>query len=183
MAALAAVPRELFLPPSLRDLAYENRPLAIGWGQTCSQPEMLAAVLSAALPLRGRSALEAGAGCGYLAALLVAAGAGPVVAVELIASLAELARQNLARAGVEGVEVRCGDGRLGAPDRAPFGVVVVSAAAERIPPALLDQVADEGVLVAPVGGPDHQRLVRWRRSRGSWARADLGACRFVALQG
>ena len=167
----------------MRPYAYQNRPLAIGFGQTCSQPEMVAAMVAALPPLDGATVLEVGAGSGYMAAVLRAAGALAVVALELIPELAATARRNLNRAGVEGVEVRCQDGRRGAPDRAPFQAVVISAACLAVPEPLLGQVAVGGTLLAPVGGPEEQELVRLRRQGDQgWEREGLGPCRFVALR-
>mgnify|MGYP002400133813 CR=1 FL=1 len=177
------VPREAFLPPEQRDLAYEDRALAIGHGQTCSQPWMVAVVLQA-LDLRpGASVLEVGAGSGYLAAVLRAAGAGRVVAIELLPELAVQARRNLNQAGVTGVVVLVGDGRAGAPERGPFDAVVVSAATSRIPPALLSQVGAHGKLICPVTSGGSERLWCLQREDGDWSRRDLGECRFVPLLG
>ncbi|MHB1939358.1 MAG: protein-L-isoaspartate O-methyltransferase family protein [Candidatus Dormibacteria bacterium] len=181
-AALQRVPRELFLPVRERPLANQNRPLAIGWGQTCSQPEMVGVMVAALLPLSGARVLEVGAGSGYMAAVLRAAGASEVVTLELIPELAATARRNLSRAGVGRVEVRCQDGRRGAPDRAPFHAVVVSAAAGTVPAALLGQVAEGGTVLAPLGGPEEQELVLIRRrAGGEWQTEVLGSCRFVPL--
>jgi protein-L-isoaspartate(D-aspartate) O-methyltransferase len=179
---LRRVPRELFLPAREQPLAYQNRPLAIGWGQTCSQPEMVGVMVAALLPLSGARVLEVGAGSGYMAAVLRAAGASEVVTLELIPELAATARHNLSRAGVGKVEVRCQDGRRGAPDRAPFQAVVISAAAGTVPEALLAQVAQGGAFLAPLGGPEEQELVRLRLGGGGeWHREALGPCRFVPL--
>ena len=176
------VPRELFLPAREQPLAYQNRPLAIGCGQTCSQPEMVGVMVAALLPLSGARVLEVGAGSGYMAAVLRAAGASEVVTLELIPELAATARHNLSRAGVGKVEVRCQDGRRGAPDRAPFQAVVISAAAGTVPEALLAQVAQGGAFLAPLGGPEEQELVRLRLGGGGeWHREALGPCRFVPL--
>ena len=176
------VPRELFLPAREQPLAYQNRPLAIGWGQTCSQPEMVGVMVAALLPLSGARVLEVGAGSGYMAAVLRAAGASEVVTLELIPELAATARHNLSRAGVGKVEVRCQDGRRGAPDRAPFQAVVISAAAGTVPEALLAQVAQGGAFLAPLGGPEEQELMRLRLGGGGeWHREALGPCRFVPL--
>ncbi len=139
-------------------------------------------MVAALLPLSGARVLEVGAGSGYMAAVLRAAGALEVVALELIPALAATARHNLSRAGVGTVEVRCQDGRRGAPDRAPFQAVVISAAAEAVPEALFEQVAEGGSVLAPLGGPEEQELVRLRRGGGGkWQGEKLGPCRFVPL--
>ncbi|MFZ0168530.1 MAG: protein-L-isoaspartate(D-aspartate) O-methyltransferase [Candidatus Dormiibacterota bacterium] len=183
LAALAAVPREAFLPPEQQARAYEDRAMAIGHGQTCSQPWMVAVVVQA-LDLRpGASVLEVGAGSGYLAAVLRAAGAARVVAIELLPELALQARRNLNQAGVAGVLILVGDGRRGAPERGPFDAVVVSAAATEIPPALLSQVGPGGKLICPVASRGSERLWCLQRQDGNWMRMDFGECRFVPLLG
>ena len=183
LAALETVPRETFLPPDQRGRAYEDRPLAIGYGQTCSQPWIVAVAVKA-LELRpGASVLEVGAGSGYLAALLCAAGAGKVVAIEIVPVLAARARRNLDRAGVSGVVVMVGDGRLGAPGNAPFDAVIISAASPTVPSALPSQVTDGGKLVLPLQAPHEERLWCLTRNGSDWSRQDLGECRFVPLLG
>lgn len=144
---------------------------------------MVAVVVQALDLSPGAAVLEVGAGSGYLAAVLRAAGAGRVVAVELLPALASQARRNLNRAGTTGVVMVVGDGRRGAPERGPFDAVVISAATRSIPPALLSQVAPAGRLVAPVVGPQEERLWCLRREGEGWARRDLGECRFVPLLG
>jgi protein-L-isoaspartate(D-aspartate) O-methyltransferase len=180
---MGRVSRETFLPSELRGRAYEDRALAIGLGQTCSQPWIVAVVVQALNLPPGASVLEVGAGSGYLAAVLRAAGAGRVVALELIPQLAVQARRNLNRAGVSMVQVLVRDGRRGAPEHGTFDAVVVSAATRAIPSILLSQVALPGKLIAPVVGPQGERL--WCLTRGdpSWSRKDLGECRFVPLLG
>jgi protein-L-isoaspartate(D-aspartate) O-methyltransferase len=144
----------------------------------------MVAVMVQALDLsRGATVLEVGAGSGYLAAVLRAAGAERVVAIELLPQLAAQARRNLNQAGVAGVVILVGDGRRGAPERAPFDAVVVSAAAERVPPALLGQVGPGGKLVCPVASGGSERLWCLQREDGDWSRTDLGECRFVPLLG
>ncbi len=180
LEAMGRVPREAFVPVELRDEAYEDTALPIGHGQTISQPFVVATMLALVGPRPGEQALDIGTGSGYAAALLAALGA-EVVSVERIAPLATAARDALA--GVIGgrVEVRVGDGRLGAPDRAPFDVVTVAAAAPEVPPALVEQLADGGRLVMPVGGAGGQRLMLLTRD-GAALRGRQGfACRFVPL--
>ncbi|HUY55927.1 MAG TPA: methyltransferase domain-containing protein [Candidatus Nanopelagicaceae bacterium] len=183
LAALGSVPREQFLPPETARFAHQNRALAIGWGQTCSQPQIIGMTLAALMGLRLDSVLEVGAGSGYLAAVLRAAGATRVTALELVPELAAICRRNLNRAMVSGVEVRVGDGRSGAPDLAPFDAVVISAAAPEVPAALLQQVRVGGRLVAPLGTPEEQHIWVLGRSEAGFERRDLGPCRFVPLLG
>jgi len=181
-AALGAVRREMFLPSEMARFAYQNRALAIGWGQTCSQPQIVGMILAALTGLRLGRVLEVGAGSGYLAALLRAAGAAQVIAIELIPELAATCRRNLNTAQVSGVEVRVGDGRRGAADRAPFDAIIISAAAEAVPDALLQEVRVGGRLVAPLGPPEEQHLWALARTPQGWSRRDLGSCRFVPLR-
>ena len=150
LAAMARVPRELFVPASLRPYAYDDGALPIGEGQTISQPFVVATICSL-LALRGdERALDVGTGSGYQAAVLAEL-ADDVITVERIPSLAEAARARLAEAGYERVEVVVGDGSLGVPAQAPFHAIAVAAAAPSIPPALYDQLVEGGRLVVPRG--------------------------------
>jgi protein-L-isoaspartate(D-aspartate) O-methyltransferase len=163
LRAMAEVPRELFVPESERERAYRDGALRIGEGQTISQPWIVAS-MTALLEIGpdGR-ALEVGTGSGYAAAVLSRV-CREVVTIERHASLAEHARALLERLGYDNVEVRTGDGSRGAPDRAPFDGISVTATAEREPPAaLLEQLADDGFLVCPVRSNADERLTRFRR--------------------
>ncbi len=185
LAAVRAVPRDRFLPAAARPAAWEDRALPIGCGQTCSQPLMVAVVTEALEITGGERALEVGAGSGYQAAVLRAAGVATVVAIEWWPQLAARARATLSALGVTGVEVRLGDGGPGAPDRAPFDCVVVSAAAPAVPRPLLGQLAPGGRLCCPVtAAADLEQLWRVRRrADGGLTWDDLGPCRFVPLRG
>jgi protein-L-isoaspartate(D-aspartate) O-methyltransferase len=180
LAAMGRVPREAFVPEALRPDAYADAALPIGGGQTISQPFVVATMLAALRPGPGDRALDVGTGSGYAAALLAELGA-EVVGIELLPELAERARRALAAAEHPEVEVRVGDGRLGAPDRAPFDVIAVAAATAEVPPALLDQLADGGRLVIPLGGPDGQELVLLERHGDRVLRRRGLPCRFVPL--
>jgi protein-L-isoaspartate(D-aspartate) O-methyltransferase len=162
LAAMGRVPRHRFVPAHRADEAYGPGPLPIACGQTISAPAIVAA-MAALLGLTGRErVLEVGAGSGYAAAVLSLL-AREVVAVEYHPSLAAAARDALAATG-HVVDVRHGDGRLGVPDRAPFDAITVAAMAEGgVPPALLEQLTDDGVLVCPVGHGRQGELVRMRR--------------------
>ena len=150
MAAMAKVPRHEFVTGAQRLLAYENRPLPIGHGQTISQPYMVAVMTDLAGAAPGVRVLEVGTGCGYQTAVLAETGA-LVTSVELVPQLAEAAAERLKRLGYDEVEVHRGDGARGWPPGAPYDAIVVAAAAgERVPPALLDQLAPGGRLVIPV---------------------------------
>ncbi len=150
IAALAEVPRHLFLPEINQDKAYENRPQPIGHGQTISQPYMVAVMTDlAALGPRDR-VLEIGTGCGYQAAVLAEL-AAEVYSIEVVPELARAARERLRNLGYDRVELRIGDGAPGWPEKAPFDAIVVTAAAwHRVPPALIEQLAPGGRLVVPV---------------------------------
>ena len=180
--AMGKVPRELFAAESERGRAYADVPLPIGHGQTISQPYMVALICETAGVRPGNRVLDVGAGSGYQAAVLAEMGA-EVHAIERVPELAALARANLARAGYERVAVHVGDGSLGLPEEAPFDVIVVAAAAPRVPAALYEQLAPGGGLVVPVGGPREQRLELVVKSPEGPAVARSVSCRFVPLVG
>lgn len=177
LAAMAEVPRELFLPQEVRRRAYRDGALPIGEGQTVSQPWVVAC-MAALLELHGgETVLEVGTGSGYGAAVLSRLCA-EVISVERHPPLAERARTALAEAGVENVEVRLGDGQQGAPDRAPFGGISVAATAEGEPPRpLLDQLASGAALVCPVRRAGGEWLMRFRDG----AEENVVPVRFVPL--
>jgi protein-L-isoaspartate(D-aspartate) O-methyltransferase len=183
LAAMARVPRELFVPADERGSAYADNALPIGRGQTISQPYMVARICQE-LGLDGRRArvLDVGAGSGYQAAVLAELGA-EVIAVELIPELAERARANLAAAGYDGVEVRVGDGGLGVPERAPFAAIAVAAAARELPETLYEQLEPGGRLVVPVGGREEQFLLAIEKSAAGRRVRYVVPCRFVPLVG
>ncbi len=181
--ALRRVPRHLFLPAERRDLAYEDTPVPIGYGQTISQPYMVA-LMTEALCLRGgETVLEVGTGSGYQAALLAELGC-TVHTVEREPALAGRAEALLARLGYRSVRVHCGDGSLGLADQAPFQRILVTAGGPRVPASLQAQLdPDGGVLVMPVGGRGMQELVRVTRRGERFREEQLGGCRFVPLVG
>jgi protein-L-isoaspartate(D-aspartate) O-methyltransferase len=182
LAAIAAVPRELFVPPELVDDAYRNGPLPIGAGQTISQP-LVVAHMCELLELDGdERVLDVGAGSGYHAAVLAQL-AREVWSIEVIAELAEQARRNLDAAGVENVHVVVGDGARGFPEQAPFDAINVAAAAHEVPPALEEQLAFGGRLVAPIGSGREQHLVLEVRTPEGIDRRMLSSVRFVPLVG
>jgi protein-L-isoaspartate(D-aspartate) O-methyltransferase len=150
MQALASVPRHEFVPARLRPHAYENRPLPIGYGQTISQPYIVAVMTDLLEPAPGCRALEVGSGSGYQAAILGKL-CERVHTVEIVKPLAAEAEQRLKRLGFDNVSVRAGDGYYGWPEHAPFDVIVVTAVATHIPPPLLAQLKPGGRMVLPVG--------------------------------
>ena len=184
LEAMGSVPRELFLPPDARDDAYRDGAVGIGEGQTMSQPWIVACMTSL-LELAGdETVLEIGAGSGYGAAILSRC-AARVVTVERHPALADQARAALASVGCENVEVRVGDGRHGAPDRAPFGGISVTATADDEPPeALLAQLAPGAALVCPVRTGDREVLTRFRAGGSDGYQAEpIVPVRFVPLVG
>ncbi|MFN0090901.1 MAG: protein-L-isoaspartate(D-aspartate) O-methyltransferase [Acidimicrobiales bacterium] len=183
VAAMGATPRHRFVPVERQDAAYGGAPLQIGEGQTISAPYVVALMIEAARPTPLDRALEVGAGSGYAAAVLARCVA-EVYAVERLAPLAEAARRNLAATGVANVFVRCGDGTVGWPDRAPFDIIHVSAGGPSLPRPLLGELAVGGRLVMPVGRtPRTQRLVRVVRTEGGFEEDDLCGVQFVPLIG
>ena len=181
LAAIASVPRELFVPEDVRRHAYADRALPIGHDQTISQPYMVAAMLEA-LELAGGRALDVGTGSGYQAAVLAEL-ADEVVTIERVPELAARARATLEEAGYGRVEVRLGDGTLGVPERAPYNGIVVAAAAPAVPEALYEQLAEGGHLVVPVGTVRDQWLEVVERAPEGPLHHRTVPCRFVPLLG
>jgi protein-L-isoaspartate(D-aspartate) O-methyltransferase len=182
LAAVASVPRERFLPEELHPYAYDNRPLPIGYGQTISQP-LIVAMMTEALQLKsGHKVLELGTGSGYQAAILAEL-AGEVVTVERIPELAERASALLARLGYDNVRVHVAGDTLGWPDDAPYDGIIVTAGAPQVPRPLLDQLAPGGRLVIPVGARDVQELLQVTNTGHGLTSRRLGPCRFVPLLG
>jgi protein-L-isoaspartate(D-aspartate) O-methyltransferase len=182
LAAMERVPRELFVPVEERSRAYQDAALPIGEGQTISQPYMVARICEV-LSLTGRErVLDVGTGSGYQAAVLAEL-ADEVVTIERIPELAEQAREALAAAGYENVDVRVGDGTLGVPERAPFGGIAVAAAAPGIPETLYEQLEPGGRMAVPVGKRRSQDLLLVVRSPEGPAVIRSVPCRFVPLLG
>lgn len=179
LRALEKVPRERFVPAGRRDQAFEDHPLPIGYGQTISQPYVVAFISQALDVAPGQRVLEVGTGCGYQTAVLAMLGAS-VWSVERVPPLAARAREVLDELGVAGVTLRVGDGCLGWPEQAPFDRILVAAASPSVPAALVDQLADQGRLILPVG-EDVQHLVLLRRDGDRVSREALLAVRFVPL--
>ena len=179
---MARVPRELFVPSSSRHLAYEDRPLPIGEGQTISQPFIIALMTQALELLGNEKVLELGTGSGYQAAIL-AEMARQVITVERLPSLANTARRTLNKLGYINVQVHLAERTLGWRAEAPYDAIMVTAAAPRIPQELLDQLAVGGRLVIPVGSRWEQDLLQVTKQEEGFTTNNLTPCRFVPLIG
>jgi protein-L-isoaspartate(D-aspartate) O-methyltransferase len=182
LEAMAKVPRELFTDADDRKRAYDDVPIQIGWGQTISQPYMVALICQVAAVRADDRVLDVGAGSGYQAAVLAEL-ADEVHTIERIPQLAERAREKLDAAGYGRVQVHVGDGSLGDPEHAPFDAVTVAAAAPEPPPTLYDQLVPGGRLVVPIGDRRGQRLEVVTRSPEGPSLTHSVACRFVPLVG
>jgi protein-L-isoaspartate(D-aspartate) O-methyltransferase len=181
LAAMRTVPRERFVPEVERKRAYDDGPLAIGAGQTISQPYIVAFMTEAAGVGPGDRVLEVGTGSGYQAAVLAEVGA-EVRSLEIIPELAERARRDLAAAGYERIQVRTGDGWAGWPEAAPFDAILVTAAPAEVPGALVQQLKVGGRMVLPLG-TGTQTLVRITRTERGDERETLLMVRFVPMTG
>jgi protein-L-isoaspartate(D-aspartate) O-methyltransferase len=182
LESMGRVPREIFVDERDRRRAYRDMPLRIGFGQTISQPYMVAIICQVAELKEGQRVLDIGTGSGYQAAVLADMGA-TVHTVERIPELAERARARLAEAGYDAVEVSVGDGSLGLPEHGPYDAIVVAAAAPAMPESLYDELRPGGRLVVPVGGQEGQRLEVIVRSPEGPAVIRSVPCRFVPLVG
>ncbi|RPJ59618.1 MAG: protein-L-isoaspartate(D-aspartate) O-methyltransferase [Acidobacteria bacterium] len=183
LKAMGKVPRHEFIPPGMREYAYHDTPLPIGDEQTISQPYIVALMTELANPKRDDRVLEVGTGSGYQAAVLAEL-ASEVYSIEILAPLAERARATLERLKYKNVYVRAGDGYRGWPEMAPFAAILVTAAAERIPQPLVDQLADNGRLIIPVGGVgDLQSLTVITRKGDRFERQEVLPVRFVPMTG
>jgi protein-L-isoaspartate(D-aspartate) O-methyltransferase len=181
--AIGATPRHVFVPTTPIEEAYVDRPLPTSEGQSTSQPSVIA-TMTAALELRGgERVLEIGTGSGYQTAILARL-AREVFTIEILGALAEEARARLAALEIANVRIRVGDGSRGWPEEAPFDRILVTAAVDDVPSALLDQLREGGILVAPIGpsgpAPVH-RLIRIRKDATTIAQEDLGIVRFSPL--
>jgi len=150
LKAMQTVPRHLFVPYNMREYAYTDRPLQIGFEQTISQPYIVAYMTEALNIKPGDKVLEIGTGSGYQAAVLSAIGA-EVFSIEIIPKLAEMAQENLRNNGYTNVRVKCGNGYNGWPEEAPFDAIIITAAPETIPQTLIDQLKTGGTMILPVG--------------------------------
>jgi protein-L-isoaspartate(D-aspartate) O-methyltransferase len=179
LAAMERVPRHRFVPEELRDRAYGDHPLPIGHEQTISQPYIVAFMTEAARIGPSDRVLEIGTGSGYQAAILAEV-AGEVFSIELIPELADGARRVLTELGYSGIQVRTGDGYAGWPEHAPFDAIIVTAAPDHIPPALVEQLRVGRRMVIPVGRGEQEMLVVTRTATGI-ERESVFPVRFVPM--
>jgi protein-L-isoaspartate(D-aspartate) O-methyltransferase len=182
LEALRRVDRALFVPPEERSLAYEDFPLPIGYGQTISQPYMVAIMTELLAPARESRILEIGTGCGYQTAILGEL-AREVYSLEILAPLAERARERLARLGYANIFCRQGNGWKGWPEEAPFEGILLAAAPERLPQKLVDQLAPGGRLVLPLGGLRQNLVVIHKDFKGNLEHREIFGVRFVPMTG
>ncbi len=183
LAAMGSLPREAFVDPAQRRLAYDDAALPIQAGQSISQPYIVARMTELLEVRAGDRVLEIGTGSGYQAAVLATLGAR-VVSYERRPELAEAARRRLADLGLDqAVEIRLADGSLGDPAGGPYARIIVTAAAPRIPEALREQLAEGGRLVIPVGPRERQELIVVVRDGNGWTERSDGPCLFVPLVG
>jgi protein-L-isoaspartate(D-aspartate) O-methyltransferase len=182
LSAFEAIPRHLFVPPEYRRYSYEDGPLPIGFNQTISQPYIVA-LMTNLLELQGREhVLEVGTGSGYQAAILSQL-AMDVHTIEIIPYLAAGAEKLLIELGCQHVHCHLGDGSLGWPVDAPYDGILVTAAAPSVPQELLDQLAEGGRLVLPVGVGGYQKLDIWRKEKGNFKQQTSIGVAFVPLRG
>ncbi|MEZ0343821.1 MAG: protein-L-isoaspartate(D-aspartate) O-methyltransferase [Caldimicrobium sp.] len=182
LKAMLKVPRHLFVPPSLRDQAYGDFPLPIGEGQTISQPYIVA-LMTEALELKGKErVLEVGTGSGYQTAILAELAAW-VYTIEKYATLQERAKAVLFELGYKNISFKIGDGTLGWKEAAPFDAIIVTAAAPQIPLPLIEQLAEGGRIVIPVGDEFSQMLIKGVKKGGTLHTKSLEPVRFVKLVG
>ncbi len=182
LSAIERVPREVFVPDSFHDQAYENQALPIGHGQTISQPSVVG-YMTQALELEPRSkVLEIGTGCGYQAAVLSRL-CRRIYTVERFRELLRAADERFRTLRIHNVVTRWGDGMKGWPEQAPFDRMILTAGTQKVPPALFEQMAESAILIAPVGRTaSEQSLRRWRREDGgAWEEEELWPVRFVPL--
>ena len=177
--AMMRVPREEFVPEASRELAYEDAPLAIGLGQTISQPTLVGKMTDALRLHRRSRVLEVGTGCGYQTAILAEL-ASDVWSIELEPALSQAAAARLRRLGYRNIETRVGDGYFGWPEHAPFDAIIVTAAAPHVPPALVDQLARGGRMILPV---ESELFLVTKDANGGVAKKMLAHVSFVPLRG
>ena len=182
LAAMGRVPRHEFVPVEHHALAYGDMPLPLGYGQTISQPYIVALMTAQLDPQPASRVLELGTGSGYQAAVLAELGA-EVFTVEIIEPLSQRAEATLRRLGFANVHLRVGDGYTGWPEAAPFDAVIVTCAPERVPPPLVAQLRDGGRLIIPLGPLRNQELVKFQKHGDQLVEQTVYPVRFVPMTG
>jgi len=184
MAAMGTVPRHEFVPPAQRPYAYDNRPLPIGYGQTISQPYIVALMSDLIKPRPGDRVLELGTGSGYQAAILAEL-TGEVYSIEIVEELGRQSSERLSRLGYDNITLRTGDGYYGWEEHAPFDAIVVTAAASHVPPPLVAQLKPGGRMVIPVGSRflTQQLVLVEKQTDGQLVTRQILPVKFVPLTG
>ena len=182
LRAMRKVPRHLFVPEEYRNEAYDDNPLPIGYGQTISQPYIVAYMTEVSKPAPEKKVLEIGTGSGYQAAVLAEI-VDKVYSIEIVPELARESSERLKKLGYSNITCKFGDGYKGWPEHAPFDIIVVTAAPEQIPQPLIDQLAENGRLVIPVGAPAAvQELILIEKKNGNIEKKRLTFVRFVPFR-
>jgi len=180
--AFLEVPRHKFVEEYMKYKAYDDYPLSIGYGQTISQPYMVAIMTETLSPKPGETILEIGTGSGYQAAILSRL-CSAVYTIERISALASRARKLLDELGYFNIHISVGDGTMGLPQHAPYDGIIVTAGAPHVPEALMAQLNEEGRLVIPIGDQGIQDLKRITKTKNGVKEESMGGCRFVKLIG
>ena len=183
METMEKIPRHLFIPEANRVDAYEDKPVSIGFGQTISQPYIVALMTEVLQLKKGEKVLEVGTGSGYHAAILAELGA-ETFTIEIVPELAELGRKNLEQTRYENVNVKVGDGYLGWNEHAPFDAILVTCAPENVPSPLVEQLKDRGRMIIPIGPEVQvQDLVLLKKVQGKLEKKSVAPVRFVPMVG
>lgn len=184
LEAMRTVPRHLFIPPDLVDVAYGDHPLPIGYGQTISQPYIVAWMTELLELKPGEKVLEIGTGSGYQAAVLAELDGVDVYTIEIVPELADIATERLGELGYEQIKVRHGDGYYGWPEHAPFDAIIVTAAPDHLPAPLVEQLTEGGRLVIPIGPPGgYQMLWKFVKAGQDVTAYSMGGVAFVPFTG
>lgn len=180
--AMLKVPRHRFVPQELMNLAYDDSPLSIGYGQTISQPYIVGLMTEMVRPQPEEVALEIGTGCGYQTAVLAEL-VHQVYSMEIVKPLAIEAQQRLSNMGYHNIQVRYGDGYRGWLEHSPFDMIVVTAAPDHLPPALMDQLSHRGRMIIPVGRGSQDLILLEKQPDGQLSKKQVSAVRFVPMTG